>query len=250
MRPLLSALVTCVFVAAPLARAQEFTLQNDSLEDGGTAAIQLGFVDGETGAATFFPEADKFPLWIKRIQIGWFSFQGGAPQILQEALVIYDGQLPNPGGVEFEAVGPVLTDGFLNEFNIEASGVIFNNPTPITVGMIFAEGGAPNGNFFAPSLVTDTDGCQPGHNPIFAIPGGWVDLCAFGASGDFMIRLVVETVGCSADVNGDGNLDVFDFVAFQVAFIANDLIADCNGDGFLDIFDFACFQQVFVEGCS
>jgi len=236
-------------IAVSQAMGQEIVLQNDSLEDGDEGAIQLGFVGGEIGAATFHPDEELFPLWIKRVQILWFSFFGEAPDILQDAILIYDGDLPDPGGVEFEALGPVLTDGFLNEFDISSFNLVFNQPSPITAGLAFSEDGAPNGNIFSPSLVTDTDGCQPGLNPIFALPGGWKDLCSFGASGDLVIRLVVEPVGCSADVNDDGELNIFDFIAFQQLFTSNDPAADCDNDGTLTVFDFICFQDVFIEGC-
>jgi len=54
----------------------------------------------------------------------------------------------------------------------------------------------------------------------------------------------------AADANGDGELNVFDFVAFQTGFYAGDDVADCDGDGDLDVFDFPCFQQAFLAGCE
>ena len=54
---------------------------------------------------------------------------------------------------------------------------------------------------------------------------------------------------CPADFNGDGNLDILDFVAFQNAFTNGDDAADCNQDDSLDILDFVCFQSLFVAGC-
>jgi hypothetical protein len=56
--------------------------------------------------------------------------------------------------------------------------------------------------------------------------------------------------GCAADFNGDGSLDVLDFVTFQEAWQAQDPAADCDGSGTFDVLDFVCFQQVFVAGCS
>jgi hypothetical protein len=55
---------------------------------------------------------------------------------------------------------------------------------------------------------------------------------------------------CPADFNGDGNLDILDFIAFQTAFFAQDPGADCNDDVALDILDFVCFQGEFVAGCG
>ncbi|MEO1007257.1 MAG: GC-type dockerin domain-anchored protein [Planctomycetota bacterium] len=54
---------------------------------------------------------------------------------------------------------------------------------------------------------------------------------------------------CYADFDGDGELTVFDFLAFQNAFGAGDAAADCDGSGSLNIFDFLCFQNAFLAGC-
>lgn len=56
-------------------------------------------------------------------------------------------------------------------------------------------------------------------------------------------------VGCRADIDGDGSLTIFDFLAFQNAFDAGDLLADFDGDGVLTIFDFLQFQNEFDAGC-
>jgi hypothetical protein len=56
--------------------------------------------------------------------------------------------------------------------------------------------------------------------------------------------------GCYADLNGDGNLNILDFVAFQQWFLVQDPATDCNGDGNFNILDFVCFQQAFVDGCN
>ena len=55
---------------------------------------------------------------------------------------------------------------------------------------------------------------------------------------------------CPADVNGDGLLNILDFVAFQLLWQGSDAAADCDANGVLDSLDFVCFQQLFVEGCG
>ncbi|OAB63146.1 hypothetical protein AY599_22720 [Leptolyngbya valderiana BDU 20041] len=54
---------------------------------------------------------------------------------------------------------------------------------------------------------------------------------------------------CRADMDGDGSLTIFDFLAFQNLFDAGDLAADFDGDGELTIFDFLSFQNEFDAGC-
>ncbi len=58
-----------------------------------------------------------------------------------------------------------------------------------------------------------------------------------------------DGAGCRADFDGNGTLDIFDFLAFQNAFTSGDLAADFDGNGTLDIFDFLAFQNEFAAGC-
>ncbi len=54
---------------------------------------------------------------------------------------------------------------------------------------------------------------------------------------------------CAADFDGNGSLDIFDFLGFQNAFVALDPLADFNGDGVFDLFDFLGFVNAFNAGC-
>ncbi|MFI4881297.1 MAG: GC-type dockerin domain-anchored protein, partial [Phycisphaerales bacterium JB064] len=55
---------------------------------------------------------------------------------------------------------------------------------------------------------------------------------------------------CRADLDGDGSLTLFDFLAFQNLFDSGDLLADFDGDGSLTLFDFLAFQNEFDAGCE
>jgi hypothetical protein len=54
---------------------------------------------------------------------------------------------------------------------------------------------------------------------------------------------------CRADVDLNGELDLFDFLEFQAMFAAGDAFADFDGDGELTFFDFLAFQEQFAAGC-
>jgi hypothetical protein len=54
---------------------------------------------------------------------------------------------------------------------------------------------------------------------------------------------------CVADFNGDDVLDIFDFLAFQNAFVTEESAADTDCDGTFDLFDFLGYQNQFVAGC-
>jgi len=80
---------------------------------------------------------------------------------------------------------------------------------------------------------------------------GQNDLCdiAAGLAEDLNGDGIPDSCQCPADVNGDGKLDILDFIAFQELFAANDPAADCTADGTLDVLDFICFQAQFQAGC-
>ncbi|MFI4892166.1 MAG: GC-type dockerin domain-anchored protein [Phycisphaerales bacterium JB060] len=59
----------------------------------------------------------------------------------------------------------------------------------------------------------------------------------------------VVRADCQADVDGNGVLEVFDFLEFQNLFAAGDGRADCDASGRLDIFDFLCFTNLYAGGC-
>ena len=54
---------------------------------------------------------------------------------------------------------------------------------------------------------------------------------------------------CRVDLDGDGELTIFDFLIFQTLFDAGDLTADFDGDGVLTIFDFLRYIDEFDDGC-
>ncbi|UYV13864.1 MAG: hypothetical protein NCW75_06140 [Phycisphaera sp.] len=55
---------------------------------------------------------------------------------------------------------------------------------------------------------------------------------------------------CLADIDGDCELTLFDFLGFQNLFDAGSLEADFDGDGSLTLFDFLAFQNAFSRGCD
>ena len=55
---------------------------------------------------------------------------------------------------------------------------------------------------------------------------------------------------CRVDLDGDGQLTIFDFLTFQDHFQDGDLRADFDADGTLTLFDFLAFQTAFDAGCQ
>ncbi|MCW5756496.1 MAG: hypothetical protein KIT54_04590 [Phycisphaeraceae bacterium] len=58
-----------------------------------------------------------------------------------------------------------------------------------------------------------------------------------------------STRACAPDINGDGFVDVFDFVDFGNLFSSGSPEADFNCDGVVDLADFLAFLNAFDAGC-
>jgi len=166
--------------------AEIVVVQNDSIIDFGSAAIQAGFVAGERGAAWLTPNCDGD---LVAVRILWLDLVNSGSQTLGDQITVSAaGTFPLPGTPLAELSAPLLTEGFFNEFVVDP-------PLPAPAGQTFVvdfkflSSPPPIG----PSLVTDIDGCQPLKNGIFAIPpGAWLDLCPLGVSGDLAIRGVLS----------------------------------------------------------
>ncbi|MGD1914626.1 MAG: FG-GAP-like repeat-containing protein [Phycisphaerales bacterium] len=77
---------------------------------------------------------------------------------------------------------------------------------------------------------------------------GLIDFLVGAATGNR--ALIISGAVCAADLDGDSDLTLFDFLEFQNLFDAEDPIADFDGDGTLTLFDFLAFQNAFDAGCA
>jgi hypothetical protein len=177
------------------AQCAETTFQNFT---GGGQVVCPCFVAGEQAGAVFTLPASVYPIEILKVGVGWGSQFGGTPQVQHEAINIYAAGLPNPGAPIFSLVGPVLTDGAINEFNLgPIPGEIIINSGSFTVSLEFST----DNDFFSPSVVHDGNGCQAGKNVVFAIPGGWQNACALGVTGDWVFYVKYRSLNVVAGKN-------------------------------------------------
>ncbi len=203
---LLLVLGCALFPATPLVAqcATEPPLRNYT--GGGTSACPC-FVPGEQAGAILNAPAGHYPIEILRIGIGWGSAFGGAFPSVERSIHVYGAGLPNPGSPIFTLPAPQLNDGFINEFNIEPlPGAVIVPSGPFAVTLEFENPNA--GDFFAPTMVTDGNGCQPGRNVVFASPGTWRDACALMVTGDWVVYVIYRPVSCSTGVGSvpDGDI--------------------------------------------
>jgi hypothetical protein len=194
-RALRLACCSAVCVFSSVLYGAEVVVQNDSVTEGSTGAIQAGFAAGESAAAWLTSPCDGT---IVAVQIYWASLSGTTGQSFEDSITIYSGgAFPNPGAVAVELIAPVMTDSVLNEFRYlnEEQTVPISVPVvedqTFVVSFKFATTPSPTNG---PSVVTDTNGCQPGKNAIDCLFPcfGWINACSLGVSGDFFIRAVVD----------------------------------------------------------
>src|SRR6185295_11701405 len=74
----------------------------------------------------------------------------------------------------------------------------------------------------------------------FAYSGARFDGTAGPGAGSVYVHGVVEV--CRADLDQDGELSLFDFLAYANLFLQGDKVANFDCDAKLDLFDFLAFQ--------
>lgn len=189
-----------------LAGANEVTVQNDSLTNNSQGAIIPGFAPGEAAATWLTSPCDGNMV---AVDVLWRSVSGGAPQSVEQEIAIFDaGTFPGVGNLLQHIIGPVMTDGVINEFRyldenqtIPLSVPVLQDQTYVVAFFFANQPDSMNG----PSVVVDT-GCQAGKNTLFGDPGTgstWYSTCSLGISGDWVIRAVVncQNVPTDADVS-------------------------------------------------
>lgn len=185
----------------PVALADEVVVKNDSLADGGSVNICPCFTMREEAAVWLTSPCNGN---IVAIQIFWKSYFGGAPQTIQDSIMVYQaGNFPQVGAIKKELLAPVLTDGGLNEFRYEDDNQTIPISIPVTAGETFVvslrfDSDTAN-NLFAGTLVSDNDGCQQGRNAVKVNGTTWQSACSLGVSGDWVIRAVIN---CSTSPTG------------------------------------------------
>jgi hypothetical protein len=190
------AVALVAFLALPL-RAQCPELGPVQVFAGSGTITCPCFVAGEEAGTVFtgIPAGD-FPIEITKIGIGWGSQSGGALPTVEDSIVIYGAGLPNPstGGVLHSFGAPQMTDGFINEFNVEnqasGGGPVVVNAQPFTVTLRFFN--ANNTPPYGPSMIEDANGITPGRNVVKAIGfpfNGWYDAQSLGVSGDWVVYI-------------------------------------------------------------
>jgi beta-glucanase (GH16 family) len=84
--------------------------------------------------------------------------------------------------------------------------------------------------------------------------GGWWDATPSTSSavqlhpGDFF--RFVSSAACTVDLNGDGQVNVADYLRYLALFASGAPAADIDGDGAVNIADFLAFLRAYAAGCD
>ncbi|MEO1008257.1 MAG: GC-type dockerin domain-anchored protein [Planctomycetota bacterium] len=147
-------------------------------------------------------------------------------------LYAFDPGDPGSGLVEVAALPPAVTD---------VDGLAVGGGVVL---LLTDNADANGGEHYLYDLATGAFSTQP--SPYPAPAGSPIAPNPTGGAG-YVPGLLGDA--CPADFDGDGELTLFDFLAFQNAFDLGEASADFDGDGELTLFDFLAFQNAFAAGC-
>ena len=166
-----------------------------------------------------------------------FNMTGG---VLGSSFRAYDGTINISGGLVGDAfrLGRPTGDGSGVTMNLTVKSALLDG-VPMDLSTTPTVVGVRGGVFLSCVLLDDSlVGFHLNEDLVF---------------GEDRIRaaatLTVALEPCKVDLDGDGELTIFDFLEFQSLFDAGDPLADLDGDGSLTIFDFLVFQSDFAVGC-
>ncbi len=208
MRTPLRASVALAFVATLFlaSAASADTYQNDSIETGGTAGFQAGFITGEMGAACFTPPASAYPIRITAVRFFFGGDGDGQSRFIN--IRIFKGGGGSPPGeliTSIDDVEAISSTTELNEIDLTANGITVTEPWCVAIEMTFPG---------LPSIARDDDGTvDRGNNWIYGIDpltgtaSGWTESQNFLVQGDWIIRTVGNPnggggVGPGSDAGG------------------------------------------------
>jgi len=161
--------------------------------------------------------------------------------------IVFKQKLSNGSGNEYKRFGAAVAIAGTTIFAAEA-----NNGKLIRFDL------GQDGKWAAAGEIIDPDQPNKGHFGAAMASDGqrlvigddyddYVELSFADAGAAYVVTLPPP---CPADTDGNGLLDLFDFLGFQNLFVAQDPLADLDCTGSYDFFDFLAYQNIFSAGCN
>ncbi len=184
----------------------------------------------------------------------WYIFTGpaeGPPETLI-ASGVNQPMVQTPIGVNNPAFGPVLANEIdVPDLTLEPGHYFLAFRT----NQAFVPGNKNNNGAFSTRIAKATSRAWWNFEVLAdgAVVAPWDPMKVFNLVEDqeWSFRIEGEAMGtsCQADCDGNGTLNIDDFICFQTLFALGDPAADCDASGGLNIDDFICFQTLFALGC-
>jgi hypothetical protein len=109
--------------------------------------------------------------------------------------------------------------------------------------------GAGTGNVYT-SGVMGSEPCTATCTVTFTVPTNAPNTLFYQCENHALMTGPMQiTNPCAPDVNGDGTVNVADFLAFLQIYAAGDARADFNHDGQVNVADFLAFLAAYAAGC-
>jgi hypothetical protein len=157
---------------------------------------------------------------------------------------------------------PVLASATVRGGNVEVVGELRSMASRAYVVELFASVGCDASGYgegarYLGSVHVTTDGS--GVAPVAALLNAAVGAgesvtatateVASGYTSEFSACVTATAASCAADFNGDGVVDLFDYLDFVSVFADGGAQADFNADTVVDFFDYLDFVAAFSAGC-
>lgn len=174
-----------MLVSGPDATASVKELRNDSFSGIGSVTCQIGFVEGESAAAKLTADPGDYPYRVEKVRMLICPALSSGFVILR----LYEDNSGTvvPGPLLYEEIVQVIgSDDALNEVDLSSNGIIVESGS-VRVALEWFQNPPPG-------LAHDLDGFLPNVNFIFANPpGAWYYANQLGVTGDWIIRMEIET---------------------------------------------------------
>jgi hypothetical protein len=177
--------VLLVFTMAVPAGAVVKELANDSFAGIGSVTCQIGFVEGEVAASKLTADPGDYPYQILKIRMHICPASTSGFVILRLSEDNTGTVLPGPTIYE-EIVQVTGSDDALNEIDLTAENIVITSGS-VRVELEWFQDSPPG-------VSNDHDGHVPNANYIYAVPPGfWFYADQLGVTGDWIIRMEIET---------------------------------------------------------
>lgn len=180
-------------------------IQVDNFEDNTAAAFQGGFAQGECWAMVYVPDASDYPF----TPIGIDALIGGKPRTESFLVQVYnaDDTMRPVGRWQDEEIFEVSgSDDSFNRLSFteaEMDIATFNSGNVMIAVCLESHNYDPGDNY--PAIAADGNRTDfPQQSLIGTYLDGWVPSSSYGVTGDWVMRLCIESANIAGNECGDG----------------------------------------------